>query len=79
VLGNEKLATLVKTERLTWQFLLQIATGQEACYTALNKFFSKVDWNEIAMVSMADRATLQMVSNFFGDFFLFVKRNDLTV
>jgi hypothetical protein len=55
-LGNNKPAILVKTEKLLWECLLAIATGKDVCYTALKTFFSKVDWDAIAMVSEADRA-----------------------
>ena len=30
--------------------------GKESVYKAMTAFFSKVDWNEIAMVSEADQA-----------------------
>ncbi len=50
-LGNTKPAIIVHIERLLWEMLLAIATGQESVYEAMNNFFSKVDWDEIAMVS----------------------------
>jgi len=46
---------LVKIERFLWKCLLQISTGKDNCYNALNKFFHEVDWDEIAMVSEDDR------------------------
>lgn len=55
-LGNKKPAILVKVERLLWECILQVATGQERCYKALGDFFSKVDCDEMAMVSEADCA-----------------------
>jgi hypothetical protein len=55
-LGNKKPASLVKIERLLWECVLGIATGREACYEALTIFLSKVDWDEIAMISEADRS-----------------------
>jgi len=41
---------------LLWDSLLAIATGKDPVYKAMNRFFSNVDWNEIAMVSEADQA-----------------------
>ena len=55
-LGNNKPAILVKIERFLWETLVEIATGKQPVYQAMNTFFSKVDWNEIDMVSEADRA-----------------------
>lgn len=54
-LGNRKPPMLVKIERLLWECLLQISTGKDTCYNALNKFFHEVDWDEIAMISEDDR------------------------
>ena len=45
----------MKIERLLWECVLGIATGKKGCYDSLVGFFSKVDWEEIAMVSEADR------------------------
>jgi len=56
MLGNDKPDVLVKIERLLWESLLAIATGKEHIYKAMNNFISKVDWEEIAMVSEGDRS-----------------------
>jgi hypothetical protein len=56
LLGNDKPDVLVKIERLLWECLIAIATGKEHIYKAMNNFISKVDWEEIAMVSEGDRA-----------------------
>lgn len=53
--GNRKPPIVVKVERLLWECILRIATGTHGCYNSLKEFFSKVDWDEIAMVSEADR------------------------
>ena len=55
-LGNRKPAIVAKNERFLWQSLLAIATGKQSVYKATVDFFAKVDWNEIEMVSEADRA-----------------------
>jgi len=55
-LGNSKPAILVEVERLLWKSLLEIATGKETTYKAMNIFFSKIPWDKIAMVSDADQA-----------------------
>jgi len=55
-LGNIKPPVLIKTERLLWETLLAIATGEEPVYKAMHTFFLKVDWDEIAMVSELDQA-----------------------
>ena len=39
-----------------WESLISIATGKESCFKAIKGFFSNIDWDEIAMVSEADRA-----------------------
>jgi len=35
---------------------MDVATGKAECHISLDKFFSKVDWDALAMVSEADRA-----------------------
>lgn len=54
-LGNDKPAILVKVENLLWECILDIATGKVVCYEALRRFFTRVDWDSIVMVSERDR------------------------
>ena len=54
--NNNKPAIVVKTKNLLWECLLEIVTGKDVCYSAVKRFFSKVDWDAIAMVSEADQA-----------------------
>ena len=58
-LGNCKPAIIANIEVLLWQCVMDIATGKAECYDSLNTFFSKVDWDALAMVSEADRAYFQ--------------------
>lgn len=39
-----------------WRALLGIATGKVKVYNAMVDFFRKVPWDDIAMISDADRA-----------------------
>jgi len=55
-LGNRKPAVLVKVERLLWTCILQIARGSVRSFEAVQTFFNQVDWDEIAMVLVEDRA-----------------------
>ena len=55
-LGNQKPAILVKIEQLLWDCLLLIATGKTEVFSALPDFFSKVPWDELAMISEVDQA-----------------------
>ena len=55
-LGNWKPAVLVKVECLLWNCILQIARGRIKSFKAVRDFFNDVDWDEIAMVSVEDRA-----------------------
>jgi len=55
-LGNNKPTILVKTENLLWECLMEITTGKDVCYSAMKRFFSRVDWDAIAMVSEAKQA-----------------------
>lgn len=43
-------------ERELWRSLLSIATGKDTAYKALVDFFRKVPWDDLAMISDADRA-----------------------
>jgi hypothetical protein len=55
-LGNNKPTILVKMENLLWECLMEIVTGKGVCYSVMKRFFSRVDWDAIAMVSEAEQA-----------------------
>ena len=49
-LGNKKPELIVQIERALWRALLDIATGRQGTFSAVQNFISNVPWDDLDMV-----------------------------